>query len=68
MWRVVLVTEDGGEVILSREFETRREAEAELEEEMTGYPHYIEDSLVVGAASEWCQRAPGSVLCFLVVP
>ncbi len=52
MWRVVLVTEDGGEVILSREFETRREAEAELEEEMTGYPHYIEDSLVVGGHVE----------------
>ncbi len=52
MWRVVLVTEDGGEVIRCREFETRREAEAELEEEMTGYPHYIEDSLVVGGHVE----------------
>ncbi len=52
MWRVVLVTKDGGEAILSREYETRREAEAKLEEEMHGYPSYIEGSLVVGGHVE----------------
>jgi len=52
MWRVVLMTEDGGEVILCREFETRREAEAELEEEMGWPAKFIEGSQVVGGHVE----------------
>lgn len=52
MWRVCVVTENGNEYVLSKSYETRKDADAALEEEM-GWPvSFIEGSQIVGGHVE----------------